>query len=523
MARYAQPKQHANLARRQNNDQKDSRNLTKDTTMATRTWLYYASSSQADASRTFELAITENVIVRNVVNKRGALIANVGRLAPGDDLILAYRGQRYGLIATLAEPRNPNGRAPAIEMLQGEFAIDVAGNDYRVLDGDRLEVLLLEEVERFSLDDTIPNLGMGTLHDISGSSLEKRIRAAKIQSSDEVNEVSAKVVESSAEDFEESGHVVEATLGNRSNLFDSYIMIDWSSRNEPTRGADSIWVAHFSSELTMHTVNFSTRMECIAWLLETLREKEASKVSTLVGFDFAFSYPTGYFKLLAVNNWRKLIEYYANNVVDSVTNEHNRDDFARSINREFGVGPGPFWGVTSNSACDRLETRRVGRFTFPYDVDDISLTEFRHTEIAARLSGAIPQSVWKLNQGVAVGGQVVMGLGYLHQLLTTLNNIKAWPFETGWQHDKETLIHLAEIFPSLISTDDYRDQIISGAMCRDEAQVRSCCEYAAMLDQNGDLEQFFHAPQAFQDDAENGECVREQEGWILWSNIHEDR
>lgn len=55
-------------------------------------------------------------------------------------------------------------------------------------------------------------------------------------------------------------------------------MIDWSSRNEPTKGKDSIWVAHLTATVTMQTINFSTRMRCNDWLLKELAEKEKARV-----------------------------------------------------------------------------------------------------------------------------------------------------------------------------------------------------------------------------------------------------
>lgn len=162
------------------------------------------------------------------------------------------------------------------------------------------------------------------------------------------------------------------------------------------------------------------------------------------------------------------------------------------------------------------------RFTFPYRVGEIELAEFHHTENAARVSGTIPQSVWKLNQGVAVGGQVIMGLPCLHKLLTNLKSIKAWPFEMGWKIEPGIVIHLAEIFLSLISIDKYAAQIASQKMCRDEAQVRACCEFAYELDSKGKFKDYFKQPMSVIDDMRLAQYVEKEEGWILWSNLHED-
>lgn len=496
--------------------------------MPTQSWLYYAASSKADADRTFELAINDNVIIRNVENVNGALIAGVGRLQPGDRIALVFRGLRAGLIATLAEPTEPHHRAPAVQVLHGEFAKQLAGSDYKLQGGDTLEVLLLEEVERFCLSSDVPNLGMGTLHCITDTDLEKQIWNSRTDSSVEGKTSFERSAEPTSRgnaspiDTRTSSAVPKGTDSPDQKHFDSYLMIDWSSRNEPTTGPDSIWIAYINADERTEAKNFSTRKECVAWLKETLSSHEKQELRTLVGFDFAFGYPKGYVRLLGASDWRELIGFYAANIQDNENNNHNRDDFARSINHRIGIGPGPFWGVVNNAACDFLESRRVGRFTFPYIVDDISLDEFRITEHASRKSGATPQSVWKLNQGVAVGGQAIVGIPYLHELLTELKSIKAWPFETGWSVDEESVTLLVEIFPSLISTERYAVQLANGEICRDEAQVRSCCDFALELDQKGVLADYFRCPSALAGDELLAESIRTEEGWILWSNMHED-
>jgi hypothetical protein len=287
--------------------------------------------------------------------------------------------------------------------------------------------------------------------------------------------------------------------------FDSYAMVDWSSNSRPKRGSNSIWIAsgtwsgHAFSE--DEAINCPTRTEAMRELRQKLDRWAGKRV--LVGFDFAFGYPAGFASALGlpISNgaWRAIHSHFAAHVTDCPKNMHNRDLFATECNRKVG-GPGPFWGCTKSVVTTELKQSRV--FDFPYH----GLQELRATDIEARNKGAIALSVWKLNCGVSVGGQTILGIKYLHELAEDVG-AHIWPFE-GWGVPKKPAIWLAEIFPSLVP---YAGS--DSAECRDRMQVRNCVRWAAERDCDGSLKGDFDRPAL---DPATLAQVENEEGWILW-------
>lgn len=304
---------------------------------------------------------------------------------------------------------------------------------------------------------------------------------------------------------------------NNVNKFDRYIMIDWSSCATPVQGADSVWVADLRRNGHCHDQNFSTRKACIRYLIQELQASVKVGEHVLVGFDFAFGYPKGFINALRLADWQCLTAYFHESVQDDANNAHNRDDFARSLNQNLGRSPGPFWGVRHAAACEYLTSCRVGYFEFPFHVNGECLREFRRTELSVRRQKVTPQSVWKLNQGVSVGGQSIMGIGRLHQLLQEVPSLTVWPQLTGWRLPKDFLIVVAEIFPSLVPYQRMMERQDLGFMYRDRAQVRACCEHARELDRVGQLADYFEQPGNLE--GGESESIAREEGWILWSNV----
>jgi hypothetical protein len=228
----------------------------------------------------------------------------------------------------------------------------------------------------------------------------------------------------------------------------------------------------------------------------------------LVGFDFAFGYPAGFADALGLDTsegpWKALHAHLATHVTDSPENEHNRDAFAAQCNITIGA-PGPFWGCARGAATAALTQHRIGVFSYPHR----GLPEWRATDIEARKK-ATPQSVWKLNCGVSVGGQTILGIRHLDELARGVGGHR-WPFE-GWGTPDGPGIWLAEIFPSLVYYPEWSDEYRTR---RDRTQVLSCARHAAERDRDGLLRSDFDAPTHRVSDSILARVAAE-EGWMLW-------
>ena len=298
-------------------------------------------------------------------------------------------------------------------------------------------------------------------------------------------------------------------LSRANAYFDRYLAADWSASSSPVRGTDSIWIAEvgWTSDGAWHeepAVNCATRYQAEAYLAVRL----AAAGRTLIGLDFAFGYPVGFSRLLPGNGepWLRVATYLAREIRDSASNANNRNAVAAGINRRIGEGPGPFWGCHKRAASPDLTVRRVGVFQFPF----AGLQEYRLTDDAVRDTGTPLLSVWKINQGVSVGGQTLVGIPYLMRLREAIRaghrDFVIWPFETGWTPGGEG-VTAVEIFPSLIGGKTPRDEI------KDRHQVRQCILHFALLDAAGELMGNFSRPAGLSD-ADEG-VVRSEEGWIF--------
>ncbi len=294
--------------------------------------------------------------------------------------------------------------------------------------------------------------------------------------------------------------------------FDAYVMVDWSGSASPSTGENSIWLARgeWSAGRQLAVVSSNTRQEAVDTLVEWCHALRAKRL--LVGLDFAFGYPSGLAD--AVNTvgadqlpWAAVHEYFGKHVIDRPDNTHNIYAVAEGLNENLGGGgPGPFWGCPPTRASTALTTRRIGQFAFPYH----GLREWRFTEQRAR-ARATTQSVWKLNCGVSVGGQTILGIHRLQQIRRALGErASIWPFESGWRvPERPDGVVLAEIFPSVLPLLE-----VAGGGIKDERQVRSCVWHAAARDVEGTLERAFAEPGGLT--GEQSSAVTREEGWILF-------
>lgn len=125
----------------------------------------------------------------------------------------------------------------------------------------------------------------------------------------------------------------------------------------------------------------------------------------------------------------------------------------------------------------------------------------------------LPQSVWKLNCGVSVGTQTLIGIKHLAEFRRELEGgARLWPFETGFSAptSAEPEVWLAEIFPSLVP----EDPSVAGQQPRDLRQVVSCVLEAARRDASGQMRATLGLPAQLS--SEEIAAAVSNEGWMLF-------
>lgn len=479
-------------------------------------WTYYAGKI-ASLEAGLDLARRFGVMWRGARNERGALIANVGRLQPGHKLHFAYREPgraRYVFRAVIGPPRSPAPGAPAIDRIGGPAAEELRRAGYEYSAPGVMEVVHLLDMEELDPPAFVAlPAGMNAVWTGPPTILDETGRAAATEKPVETvrRSTGGKTGRSRAavQPPPRSDRRIPSLPDRGPAMFDRYLAVDWSASSKPARGGDSIWIAEggWSADRTWNErdpLNCATRIEALAHLEARL----TFFGRTLVGFDFAFGYPAGFARFLPGGGepWLRTAEYLARTIEDSPRNANNRHAVAAEINRRAGSPPGPFWGCHESAASEHLTPRRVGIFQYPF----LGLEEYRITDRRVREAGTPLLSVWKIDQGVSVGGQTLMGIPYLMKLRTALRGrgrpFAIWPFETGWAPAADG-VTVVEMFPSLIVRD-----VPSGEI-RDRHQVRGCVHHFGRLDAAGELMPELARPAGLDDSTEAQ--VRTEEGWII--------
>lgn len=499
-------------------------------------WVYLASSTQTDLASTLGSVLEDQLLWRPSTNSLGALIANVGNLQVGDSLILAWRDDRKAYlrcrIATALRPTVVNGRALVIDQIGNSEGNALASRGY----GDGRE-RTFEAIRFDRIDECYFPLrgrygGNNALHRIDARDREavasatsvpavawgRRARASSVARSTAVRQQPPPSRPLSR--TPQSKCTVDRLRiagGAAERAFDAYVMVDWSSSAKPNTGNDSIWIAAGSWTSEGFSAgapeNHSTRIEAVKRIAAFADSWRNEGLRVLVGMDFAFGYPAGFAKALGLDStiepWRAVHEHISNNVIDNAENQHNRDGFADACNQAIEPkGPGPFWACRRKAVTPHLTQQRLGVFDFPYAG---ALAEWRLTERRAA-ERTVTQSVWKLNCGVSVGGQTILGIKHLHEMATALG-ARRWPFDTGWTRPPagQGAVWFAEIFPSLVHYPEWDNEY---AKRRDRTQVQSCVRRAAEEDREGRLSKRFAEPTGLSVDQKRR--VVSEEGWILW-------
>ncbi|MDA1100503.1 MAG: cobalamin biosynthesis protein CbiG [Proteobacteria bacterium] len=294
----------------------------------------------------------------------------------------------------------------------------------------------------------------------------------------------------------------------RRNIFDAYLIVDWSANATPKRGADSIWYCLMQRSgrglSRSHLANPSTRRQAAGEIAGILKDLTAAGRRVLAGFDFPNGYPGGFARAagFAGPPWRAVWDGLDALIQDDADNANNRFDVATALNERISGGPFPFWGCPSHRQNPALSARK----TRPYN-DEIP--ERRHCEAWLPRS----QPCWKLYTTGSVGSQSLVGIPVLKALrddpdlaLKTL----VWPFETGlappdpghsWQ------VILAEVYPSILRIKAKSGQI------KDAVQVESIARYLARRDERGELAGDLAGPDSLSHRARA--LIGDEEGWIL--------
>ncbi len=138
-------------------------------------WVYLAGKAAADVETTIELAISYRVIVRSARNRIGNLIGNVGKICPGDGILICYRGDpiRAVCFGTVASPLGePATGTRIIEELGPPLARTIAAQGYTLLDNEMLQVIRLVDVEECEFNLAGVYGGQGSIHPIVAGDLQ---------------------------------------------------------------------------------------------------------------------------------------------------------------------------------------------------------------------------------------------------------------------------------------------------------------------------------------------------------------
>jgi hypothetical protein len=159
-------------------------------------------------------------------------------------------------------------------------------------------------------------------------------------------------------------------------LFDAYIAVDWSARSLPSPARpspDSIWISERLGDATQDWY-WRTRRGCRDFLEERIASHVDAGRRVLVGFDFAYGYPSGFAQAIGLSHdmppWRLVWQELERLIEDAPDNSNNRFEVAAELNRRCGnETAGPFWAARTlgevrrwNPPARLAASRTVGRW-----------------------------------------------------------------------------------------------------------------------------------------------------------------
>ncbi|MCI4645629.1 MAG: hypothetical protein MRY64_12690 [Hyphomonadaceae bacterium] len=299
-------------------------------------------------------------------------------------------------------------------------------------------------------------------------------------------------------------------------LFDAYVMVDWSAAAKPVTGANSIWVGILAKDARLkfqfRAVNPETRLKARDFIADMVGKLTRRGDKVLLGFDFSLGYPAGTAGAMGLKTdtqppWKAQFEFLTSKVREKPDNSNARFAIAAGMNYAISKGPFPFWGAPARDQVSTLQGTR------PDYGPGAHLPEFRLTERhlrEARLGQ--PKSCWQLAYAGSVGSQTLLGIPHVAWLREHLDAARIWPFELGLEDLTEERLEdisvvIAEIYPSMIKAKPAEGQVL------DAAQVEAIARHYWDLDAKGALGMHFSGPKD-QSEAEMSQITAE-EGWIL--------
>ncbi len=304
-------------------------------------------------------------------------------------------------------------------------------------------------------------------------------------------------------------------------LFDAYVMVDWSAAAKPVTGANSIWIGVLARDARLkfqfRAVNPDTRLKARDFIADMVGKLTRRGDKVLLGFDFSLGYPAGTAAALGrketeTPDWHLIWRLLVDRLSDRTDNSRANDRFAvaAGLNYTISGGPFPFWGTPNSPRWQSVPTLSPKKAPF---TDEQPVKEYRLTEEHLRVSKlGQPKSCWQLAYTGSVGSQTLLGIPHVAWLAENLPDTKIWPFETGLtEFTEESLesvqVVIAEIYPSLVKAKPAEGQVL------DQAQVEAIARHYWDLDAKGVLGVHFSGPKGLSE-AEKSQITAE-EGWIL--------
>lgn len=288
-------------------------------------------------------------------------------------------------------------------------------------------------------------------------------------------------------------------------LFDVFIAVDFSGSKDPRQQRKHIAFAETEHSLLTPRVEDElkfTRSDAVSHLMERLHYHDSRGKRVLCGFDFQYSFPTGFWHTLTSlqETWAEMTRGISEGVSGlppiSEEPESNARQWADAANKRIshrtGIAIGPFWGAHFSQATNPH---------FPFSqacFQEKRLVDQRVRNIHLKNI----QPIFKIGGGGSVGLQSLCGIPYLSRIRADCSQqnvpLRFWPFD-GWELTDYRHV-LIEWYPA----------IHNRGTKSDKNDASACVRWAGERDEEGTLSHYFTPTIS---DSERAQSTFE--GWIL--------